>query len=265
METAIDGFQGPPGHLSNPDRVLATAKHFAGDGLTTYGTGSNMHTTGTYPIDQGVDQVDHATFDRLALSPYVSAVREHHVGSVMPSYSDVDWTEDGLGNRINMHANRDLITGWLKDAMGFNGFVISDYNGIDHINPETYTFAQKVAAGVNAGIDMFMQPQNFELFDATLTDLVNSGQVSIARINDAVSRILTKKFELGCSNIRSRTAATSTRSARRPTTRWPAGRPPSPRCCSRTAGTCCRSKAAATSTSPARTPTTSATRPAAGR
>ena len=65
----------------------------------------------------------------------------------MPSYSDVDWTEDGLGNRINMHGNQDLITGWLKDKMGFDGFVISDYNGIDHINPETFTFAQKVAGG----------------------------------------------------------------------------------------------------------------------
>jgi beta-glucosidase len=197
METAIDGFQGPPGHLSDPDRVLATAKHFAGDGLTTYGTGSNMHTTGNYPIDQGVDEVDHATFARLALSPYVTAVRVHHVGAVMPSYSDVDWTEDGLGNRINMHGNRDLITGWLKDKMGFDGFVISDYNGIDHINPETYTFAQKVEAGVNAGIDMFMQPQNFEQFESTLTDLVNSGQVPMSRIDDAVTRILTAKFKLG--------------------------------------------------------------------
>ncbi|MGB9182774.1 MAG: glycoside hydrolase family 3 N-terminal domain-containing protein, partial [Solirubrobacteraceae bacterium] len=197
METAIDGFQGPPGHLSAPDRVMATAKHFAGDGLTSYGTGSNMHTTGNYPIDQGVDQVSHATFDQLALSPYVPAVREHQVAAVMPSYSDVQWTDYGLGNRINMHANRDLITGWLKDAMNFSGIVISDYNGIDHINPETYTFAQKVAAGVNAGIDMFMQPQNFEQFESTLTDLVNTGQVPMTRIDDAVSRILTKKFQLG--------------------------------------------------------------------
>jgi beta-glucosidase len=197
METAIDGFQGPPGHLSDPDRVLATGKHFAGDGLTTYGTGSNMHTTGTYPIDQGVDQVDRPTFDRLALAPYVPAVQEHHVGSVMPSYSDVDWTEDGLGNRINMHGNEELISDWLKEKIGFDGFLISDYNGIDHINPETYTFAQKVEAGVNAGTDMFMQPQNFRLFESTLTDLVNSGAVSMARIDDAVSRILTKKFELG--------------------------------------------------------------------
>jgi beta-glucosidase len=197
METAIDGFQGPPGHLSDPDRVMATAKHFAGDGLTTYGTGSNDQTTGNYPIDQGVDEVDHNTFFRLALSPYIPAVQQHDVGAVMPSYSDVDWTEDGLGNRINMHGNRDLITGWLKDAIGFDGIVISDYNGIDHINPTTYTFAQKVQAGVMAGIDMFMQPQNFEQFESTLTDLVNSGQVPMSRIDDAVSRILTKKFQLG--------------------------------------------------------------------
>src|SRR3954468_20231472 len=197
METAIEGFQGRPGHLSDPDRVLATAKHFAGDGLTTCGTGSNNQKTGTYPIDQGVDQVDHATFDRLALSPYVPAIKRYDVGSVMPSYSDVDWTEDGLGNPINMHANRDLITGWLKQKMDFDGFVISDYNGIDHIQPGTATFAQQVAAGVNAGIDMFMQPSNFEQFEATLTDLVNSGQVKMARIDDAVSRILAKKFELG--------------------------------------------------------------------
>jgi beta-glucosidase len=131
--------------------------------------------------------------------PYVTAVRQHDIGSAMPSDSDVDWTEDGLGNPINMHGNRDLITGWLKDRMGFGGFVISAYNGIDHINPTTTTttFSQKVQAGVNAGIDMFMQPQNFEQFESTLTDLVNAGQVPMGRINDAVSRILTKKFQLG--------------------------------------------------------------------
>jgi beta-glucosidase len=199
METAIDGFQGKPGQLDRPDRVLATAKHFAGDGLTVYGTGSNNHTTGDYPIDQGVDQVDRATFDRLALRQYVPAIQKHHVGSVMPSYSDVDWTEDGLGNRINMHAEQDLIQGWLKGEQGFDGFVISDYNGIDHIDPEVpgATFASRVRKGVNAGIDMFMQPQNFELFETTLTAEVNAGRVSMSRIDDAVRRILTKKFELG--------------------------------------------------------------------
>src|SRR4029077_12792070 len=69
--------------------------------------------------------------------------------------------------------------------------------GIDHINPGADTFAQQVATSVNAGVDMFMQPSNFELFESTLTDLVNDGTVPISRINDAVSRILTKKFQLG--------------------------------------------------------------------
>ena len=200
METAIDGFQGADGkQIDKPDRVLATAKHFAGDGLTTYGTGSNMGTTGNYPIDQGVDQVDHDTFYRLALKQYVPAVQKHHVGTVMPSYSDVDWTEDGLGNRINMHAEQDLIQGWLKDQEGFDGFVISDYNGIDHIDsgvPGT-TFADRVRKGVNAGIDMFMQPQNFEQFESALIAEVDAGRVSMTRIDDAVSRILMKKFEMG--------------------------------------------------------------------
>src|SRR3954449_13303147 len=199
MEDGIEWCQGSPGHLSDPDRVLATAKHFAGDGLTTYGTGSNMGTTGDYPIDQGVDQVDRATFDRLPLAPYVPAVQQHHVGSVMPSYSDVDWTEDGLGNRINMHGNGDLITGWLKGDTGFDGFLVSDYNGIDHIHPGLPgdPAPENVRDGVNAGTDMFMQPWNFKNFQSTLTALVNSGEVQMARIDDAVSRILTKKFELG--------------------------------------------------------------------
>ena len=199
METAIYGFQGRPGELDRPDRVLASAKHFAGDGLTEYGTGSNEHTTGDYPIDQGVARVDRATFYRLALRQYVPAVQRYHVGTVMPSYSDVDWTEDGLGNRINMHANKELIQGWLKGQQRFDGFVISDYNGIDHIDSGVpgATFATRVSKGVNAGIDMFMQPQNFELFETTLTEEVKAGRVKMDRINDAVRRILTKKFELG--------------------------------------------------------------------
>jgi beta-glucosidase len=204
METAIDGLQGKDGKgIDKPDRVLASAKHFAGDGLTKYGTGSNDETgKGQYKIDQGVDIVDHDTFYRLALRQYIPAVQQHHVGTVMPSYSDVDWTEDGVGQsqRLNMHGNQDLIQGWLKDQEGFDGFVISDYNGIDHIEPGPdgdTSFAYHVRRGVNAGIDMFMQPSNFEDFETTLAAEVDAGRVSMARIDDAVSRILTKKFEMG--------------------------------------------------------------------
>ncbi len=197
METAIDGLQGNGGSdLARPDRVLASAKHFAGDGLTTYGT-----PTGDYTVDQGIDQVSRWEFARLALAPYVPAIRKHHVGSIMPSFSSVDWTEDGLGNPVKMHANQELITGWLKQQQGFDGIVISDWRAIRQL-PGTYT--DQVRASVNAGVDMFMEPiqapnnpDGWDVFISTLTSLVGSGDVSMSRIDDAVSRILTAKFELG--------------------------------------------------------------------
>jgi beta-glucosidase len=189
METAIDGFQGGPGHLSDPDRVLATAKHYAGDGDTTYDD-----TSGGYKIDQGVAITSREDFWNTSLQQYVPAVQVHHVGSVMPSFSSVDWTEDGVGNPIKMHANRELIEGTLKTEMGFGGFVISDWEGIHQIPGD---WATQVRTGVNAGIDMMMEPNSYKDFIATLTSEVRAGRVSMARVNDAVRRILTKKFELG--------------------------------------------------------------------
>jgi beta-glucosidase len=191
METAIDGFQGKPGHLSDPDRVLATVKHYAGDGDTVYGTSTNPN---GYKIDQGVDITNRRDFWNVALRPYVPAVRVHHVGSVMPSYSSVDWTEDGVGNPIRMTANRQLITGVLKHRIGFRGFVISDYEAIHQLPGDWPT---QVRTGVNAGVDMFMEPNAFASFETTLIDEVQAGRVPMARIDDAVRRILTKKFQLG--------------------------------------------------------------------
>jgi beta-glucosidase len=189
METAIDGFQGPRGHLGDADRVLATAKHYAGDGDTLYGTAS-----GDYKIDQGIAITNRQDFWDTSLRQYVPAVQDHHVGSVMPSYSSVDWTEDGVGNPIKMHANRELISGVLKSEMDFGGFVISDWEGIHQIPGDWPT---QVRTGVNAGIDMMMEPNIYQSFETTLLDEVNAGRVSMSRIDDAVSRILTKKFQLG--------------------------------------------------------------------
>jgi beta-glucosidase len=189
METIIDGLQGRPGQMDEPDHVLATAKHYAGDGLTKYGTGS-----GDYPIDQGIDIVSRPEFQRLALAPYWPAVREHHVGAVMPSFSSVDWVGDGVGNPIKMHANRSLITGMLKNTMHFHGFVISDWEGIHQIPG---SWANQVRTGARTGIDMFMEPNSYQSFIDTLLAEVRAGRVSHSRINDAVRRILTAKFELG--------------------------------------------------------------------
>jgi beta-glucosidase len=112
----------------------------------------------------------------------------------MPSFSSVDWTEDGVGNPIKMHANQELITEVLKKQMGFGGFVISDWEGIHQIPGDWPT---QVRTGVNAGIDMMMEPNAYQSFITTLLDEVGAGHVSMDRIDDAVRRILTKKFELG--------------------------------------------------------------------
>jgi beta-glucosidase len=191
METAIRGFQGPPGHLSEPDHVLATAKHFAGDGDTVFGSSTNP---AGYTIDQGVAVAGRHEFYEDALRQYVPAVHKYDVGTVMPSYSSIDWTEDGVGNPIKMHAEGGLITGFLKEHLGFEGFVISDYNGI-HELPGSYP--EQVKAGVMAGIDMFMEPNSYKEFTETLIGEVETGEVPESRIDDAVSRILKAKFELG--------------------------------------------------------------------
>jgi beta-glucosidase len=200
METAIDGLQGDGARdLARPDRVLATAKHYAGDGLTSYKFDPTQPPA--YTIDQGIDEVSRADWDRLALAPYKPAVRKHHVGSVMPSFSSVDWTDDGLGNPIKMHANKELITDVLKGQLGFDGLVISDWRAIRQI-PGPYR--EQVRLSVLAGIDMFMEPiqapnnpDGWDVFIPTLTSLVEDGEVPMSRIDDAVSRILTAKFELG--------------------------------------------------------------------
>lgn len=187
METAIDGLQ--------DGGVLATAKHYAGDGDTEYGTGN-----GDYTIDQGITVTNRRDFARIDLAPYVTAIDRHDVGSVMPSFSSVDWTEDGIGNPTKMHASRELITGELKGRMGFDGFVISDWEGIHQIpdpSGEPAPSALQVRTGVNAGIDMFMEPNTAPQFEAVLKTEVLAGRVSTARIDDAVRRILRAKFQLG--------------------------------------------------------------------
>lgn len=173
----IRGYQGES--LSDPTAILATAKHYVGDGGTTYGTGV------AGGIDQGDMQVDEETLRRIHLPPYVAAVHAG-VGSVMASFSS--W------NGQKMHGNRYLITEVLKGELGFQGFVVSDWQAVDQL-PGNYRSDVKTA--INAGIDMVMVPNEYVTFIETLRDLVESGEVPMERIDDAVRRILTAKFELG--------------------------------------------------------------------
>ncbi|MCX4988237.1 MULTISPECIES: glycoside hydrolase family 3 N-terminal domain-containing protein [unclassified Streptomyces] len=190
METVVRGLQGAADgkDLKDDDKVLATAKHFVGDGGTGYGTS----TTGSYTIDQGVTKVTRQQLEAVHLAPYQSAV-DRGVGSVMPSYSSLDIVGDGQGP-VKMHARADMINGVLKGRMGFDGFVISDWNAIDQLPGD---YASHVRSSVNAGVDMMMVPYSYKDFRTTLMDEAKAGRVSERRIDDAVARILTQKFKLG--------------------------------------------------------------------
>lgn len=175
MTTIITGFQGTVlGGTSTS--ILATAKHFVGDGGTSGG------------VDQGNTQLSEADLRQIHLAPFVDAV-QRGVGSVMISYSS--W------NGVKMHGNAYLITTVLKGELGFSGFVVSDWAGIDQIDGASGFSASDVRSSINAGIDMVMVPTNYVGFQATLKSEVTSGRVALTRIDDAVRRILTKKFQLG--------------------------------------------------------------------
>ncbi|MCW7944170.1 glycosyl hydrolase [Streptomyces hygroscopicus] len=190
METIIQGLQGRADgrDLGRNDKVLATAKHFVGDGGTAYGSS----TTGSYTIDQGVTKVTRRQLEAVHLAPYRTAV-DRGIGSVMPSYSSLDIVGDGRGP-VKMHARGDMINGVLKDRMGFDGFVISDWSAIDQLPGDR---PSQVRTSVNAGLDMIMVPYAYQDFTSTLIAEVKPGRISEARVDDAVSRILTQKFRLG--------------------------------------------------------------------
>jgi len=175
----IHGLQGEK--LSDPASALATAKHFIGDGGTTFGSS----TSNGYLIDQGDMRVDEATLRAEFLPPYQAAL-EAGALSAMASFSS--W------NGEKMHAQKHLLTDVLKGELGFKGFVVSDWGGIDQISPD---YNQAVITAVNAGVDMAMTPYDASRFINALTRAVNDGKVPQARIDDAVSRILYAKFKLG--------------------------------------------------------------------
>ncbi|KAH6820005.1 Glycosyl hydrolase family protein [Perilla frutescens var. hirtella] len=185
MTDIILGLQGeiPNGsrkgvpYVAGKNKVAACAKHFVGDGGTTkgineYNTVTNMH---------GLLSIHMPAY-------YDSIIKG--VSTIMVSYSS--WN----GNK--MHANHDLITGFLKGKLKFKGFVISDWQGIDRItSPAHSNYTYSVLTSVQAGIDMIMVPYNHTEFINDLTYLVKNNFITMDRIDDAVARILLIKFNLG--------------------------------------------------------------------
>jgi len=164
--------KGLQGNFSE-ENVIACAKHFIADGATLHGIN-----TGDAPISE-------AELRKIHLPPYLSAI-EAGVLSVMISFSS--W------NFIKCHANKYLITHLLKEELGFDGIVITDWDGINYLSDDYF---EAVAIGMNAGMDMFMVTENWKLFYYHLKTHIQTGRVPMARLDDAVRRILRVKFQAG--------------------------------------------------------------------
>ena len=175
-EAVVRGYQGFS--LNSPDAIVACAKHYLGDGGTTFGTGNPY-------LDQGDTQVDEATLRSIHLPGYLGAM-DAGVATIMVSFSS--W------NGVKMSANHYLLTEVLKQELGFEGFLVSDWAAIDQLPGE---YDDQVRASINAGLDMIMVPYQYQKFFTTLESLVQSGQVPISRIDDAVRRILRVKIAAG--------------------------------------------------------------------
>jgi beta-glucosidase len=170
LTTVVTGLQ------NGTPKVLATAKHYVGDGGTTNGT------------DQGNTQLTEADLRSIHLPPFRAAV-QRGVGSVMISFSS--W------NGQKLHGHRYLVTDVLKGELGFTGFTVSDWAGIDQLDGQRGFTQAEVATAINAGLDMIMVPNDWRGFLTLLRAAVQAGQVPMSRIDDANRRILTKKFEYG--------------------------------------------------------------------
>lgn len=163
--------------------ALPCAKHFLGDGNTTYGSGENSD--GTYRlIDRGNAQLSEAEIQEQ-LDIY-QAMIDSGVKTIMISHSSL--------NGVKMHENEKYIM-MLKEEMGFDGFIVSDWNSIHNISGGT--LKEQTIAAINAGIDMLMEDTSYEECRKYIVEGVESGNIPRERFEDAVRRIISVKMELG--------------------------------------------------------------------
>ena len=157
--------------------------------------------------------MNEAELRAIHLPGYAAAVKAG-VGSIMVSYSS--W------NGQPMHGNRRLITEVLKGELAFSGFVVTDWEAINKMPGE---YDKQVESAINAGIDMVMVPTNFRDFITTMKELVAAGRIPMARIDDAVLRIVRQKARLGLweAPLTDRTADRADRFRRAPSGRPPGG------------------------------------------
>ncbi len=176
--------RGLQGNLRGDGNVLATAKHFIGDGGTFQG------------VDRGDTRVTEAELAATHGRGYVGAL-EAGVQTVMASYNS--WHDPASEGSAQlpmgkMHGNPYLLTTVLKQHWGFDGFVVSDWNAIEEVPG---CRKDSCAAAINAGVDMVMVPEDWRQFIDNTVAQVERGDIPLARIDDAVTRILRVKLRAG--------------------------------------------------------------------
>jgi len=177
---AIRGLQGGDSHGISRKGVIATAKHYIGDGGTDKG------------VDQGVDPSSEAQMINIHGQGYYGALAAG-AQTVMASFNS--WTNADLGiNEGKLHGSERALTGILKQKMGFDGVVVSDWNGIGQVAGCTNA---SCARAINAGIDIVMVPNDWKAFISNTVAQVESGEIPMTRIDDAVTRILRVKLRAG--------------------------------------------------------------------
>lgn len=176
-EAMVRGLQG---QLGSPDSVLATAKHYLGDGGTLHGQ------------NEGDTRTSEADLLAVHGAGYRGALRAG-VQTVMASYNSFTDTTTGVAWG-KMHGNHHLLTDVLKQRMAFDGLVVSDWNAIGQL-PGCSNW--HCPAAINAGVDLVMVPDDWKKFiEATVGD-VHEGRIPMSRVDDAVSRILRVKMRAG--------------------------------------------------------------------
>ncbi len=175
-QASVEGLQDG---LKEGRGVLATAKHYVGDGGTRRG------------IDQGVTQASPSDLANVHGAGYLGAL-DAGVLTAMASFSS--WTDSaGYVEHGKMHGNKTLLTDVLKQRLAFDGLIVSDWDGVGQIPGCT---PEHCPEAINAGIDVVMVPFKWKAFYANTLRDVEQGRIAMARIDDAVRRILRVKFSM---------------------------------------------------------------------
>jgi len=171
----VEGLQGRPGEpgFLGAGKVAATAKHFFGDGGTAQG------------VDQGDVNGDLAELMAIHAAPYPAAIGAG-VASVMASFNSINGTK--------MHGNGPLLTGELRGRLGFGGLVVGDWNGHGQVAGCSNADCPQALL---AGLDVYMVPEDWKALHANLVAQVKDGTIPMARLDEAVLRVLRLKQQLG--------------------------------------------------------------------